>query len=125
MKDLQGTGFPSGNYHQICTAIRTKKFLRDNAVEIERIDGPPKGSGPTVVVHYRRIGTVGSSALSTNHGKGDATETPAERAKRLVDGLRGLLKEELAQFGGAEGFIRWVRSDDEEERLAIEAGSKR
>lgn len=43
-------------------------------------------------------------------------ESPEEKAQRLIEPLRGLLKEEFAQFGGAEGFLRWVRGYDEEEQ---------
>ena len=38
-------------------------------------------------------------------------ETPEERACRLTEKIRGILKDEIAEFGGAEAFIRWVRSD--------------
>ena len=53
MSDLIPKGFPAGNYPQICTAIRTRKFLKEQGLEIEGIDGPPKGLSPTVVVRYR------------------------------------------------------------------------
>ena len=42
-------------------------------------------------------------------------ESPEARAKRLVGKLRGLLKDELAEYGGGEAFIRWVRGYDEED----------
>jgi hypothetical protein len=29
--------------------------------------------------------------------------------------MRGLLKDELAEYGGGEAFLRWVRGYDEEE----------
>jgi hypothetical protein len=41
-------------------------------------------------------------------------EDAAARAKRLTEALRGLLKEELKKHGGAEAFVRWIRSDEEE-----------
>jgi hypothetical protein len=122
MKDLQGSGFPVGNYPQICTAMRTGKFLREQGLEIERIDGPPKGLSPTVVVHYRLAGGPGISDRS-GRNRDDRTsstaeavvataETPQERAFRLTQRLCGLLKEELAEYGGGEAFIQWIRSDD-------------
>jgi len=40
-------------------------------------------------------------------------ETSAERAGRPMERLRGLLKDELAEYGGDEAFIRWIREDDE------------
>jgi hypothetical protein len=42
-------------------------------------------------------------------------ETPAERALRLTEKLRGLMQDEIAAHGGTEGFMRWVRSDEDEE----------
>jgi hypothetical protein len=32
----------------------------------------------------------------------------------LTEKLRGLLKEELAEYGGGEAFLRWIRSEDED-----------
>jgi hypothetical protein len=43
-----------------------------------------------------------------------ATETVSERAFRLTEKLRGLMKDEIAAHGGTEGFMRWVRSDEDE-----------
>jgi hypothetical protein len=117
MKDLQSDGFPAGNYPQICTAIRTGKFLREQGLEIEGIDGPPSGLSPTVVVRYKVAdsGANQSAAPLTASGAGDenSSETPAARAYRLTERLCGLLKEELAEYGGGEAFIRWIRSEDD------------
>jgi hypothetical protein len=41
-------------------------------------------------------------------------ETPSERAFRLTEKMRGLLKEELAEYGGGEAFLRWIRSEEED-----------
>ena len=42
-------------------------------------------------------------------------ESSAEWAERLTGKLSGLLKEELAAYGGGEAFIRWVRGHDDGE----------
>ena len=42
-------------------------------------------------------------------------EEPGAKAERLTERLRGLLKEELAEYGGGDAFLRWVRSEDEED----------
>lgn len=47
------------------------------------------------------------------HGAPLVEETPAERAFRLTEKLRGLMKDEIAAHGGTEGFMRWVRSDED------------
>jgi len=125
MRHLQADGFPSKNWPQICTAIQAEKFLRRNGLEIEGVDGPPKKQSPTVVVHYR-VARSGAQATpraklsADTDARGDAevgssNETPSARAYRLTERLRGLLKEELAEYGGGEAFLRWVRGYDEED----------
>ena len=32
----------------------------------------------------------------------------------MTEGLCGLLREEIAEIGGAEAFVRWVRSDEDD-----------
>jgi hypothetical protein len=108
LKDAEASeDFPRGRTPLVCNVLQSQKLLQDAGLEIEAIDGPPSRQSRTVVVHYRVIG-----GSRSHQGKGN-TETPAERAQRLTEKLRGLLKNELAEYGGAEGFIRWVRSDDE------------
>lgn len=116
--DLQAEGFPRGNTPQICSALQTAKFLRENGLEITRVDGPPKKVSPTVVVWYR-VATPGvqreGGNIPSEGGRGKpAEETPEEWAFRLTEKLRGLLKEELAEYGGGEAFLRWVRSEDKD-----------
>jgi hypothetical protein len=112
-------GFPGGHTPQICSALQTSKFLRENGLEIESIDGPPSKQSPTVVFHYRRSDTdtgpksvIFSSPVMGTQGDDD---DPSARAKRLTEKLRGLLKNELAEYGGGEAFLRWVRGYEEED----------
>lgn len=49
--------------------------------------------------------------LKRNDGQDESSE---DRAYRLRESLRGLLREEIADHGGAEAFVHWVRSEDEE-----------
>jgi hypothetical protein len=39
-------------------------------------------------------------------------ETPEEWAHRMIGKLFGLLKDEIAAYGGADKFLEWVRSDN-------------
>jgi hypothetical protein len=118
MRELKGKGFPTRNWPQICTSIQSQKFLRANGLEIEAIDGPPSRQSSTVVVHYRVLeketkpDRVADTAASSNAGA--SAESPEEWAHRLTGKLFGLLKEELAEYGGGDAFIRWIRSDDRE-----------
>ena len=102
--------FPRGRTPLVCNVLQSKKLLDETGLEIESVDGPPSRQSRKVVVHYRFV-DAGKAQANSN----DVVETPAERAHRLTEKLRGLLKNELAEYGGAEGFIRWVRSDDEED----------
>jgi hypothetical protein len=103
-------GFPRNHTPQICSSIQTAKFLNQNGLRIVRIEGPPSGQSTSVVVHYR----VAEGATSTSKPELLSTANAAERAHRLTNGLKGLLSKELAEHGGAEAFVRWIRSDDKE-----------
>jgi hypothetical protein len=119
LKDLVAAGFPPANTPQVCTALRTKEFLLQQGIEIESIDGPPSKMSTTVVYHYRVRNSGAEPAASGRSEEPEPTglspEEAGERARKLGESIRGLLKEEMAEFGGAEGFIRWVRGYDEED----------
>jgi hypothetical protein len=112
-------GFPPSHNAQICSALKTAKFLRENGLELESVDGPPSGQSSTVVFHYRVNASaprhVGPGIHAATEQQLSSAEDPSARAFRLTEKLRGILKEELAEYGGAEGFMRWIRSDDDEE----------
>lgn len=96
-----------------CRSIQTQKFLDDNGLTITKREGPKSGQSTTVVVHYRIKG-------DSEHRKPIQTELmqSEDRRRRALDALdrmRGLLKTEIEAFGGAEAFIRWVRSDEDED----------
>ena len=42
------------------------------------------------------------------------SETPEARIHRAVGEIAGFLKSEIAEKGGAEAFLRWLRGEDEE-----------
>jgi hypothetical protein len=115
MEDLRGQGFPERNWPQICTAIQTAKFLRENGLEIEGVDGPPSKMSTTVVVRYRVVDVADPGNPSVAQAPGPEGESHEEWAHRMTEKLRGRLKNEIAAFGGGEAFMRWVRGYDEEE----------
>jgi hypothetical protein len=115
LEDLRGQGFPPKNWPQICTALQTSKFLRENGLEIEGIDGPPSKMSTTVVVRYRVAGAAPSKIQSAAAPSGPDGESHEEWAHRMTKRLRGRLKDEIAAFGGSEAFMRWVRGSDEDE----------
>jgi hypothetical protein len=115
LDDLRGAGFPSGHTPQVCSVLQTTKFLRENGLEIVKVDGPPSKMSTTVVYHYR-VAKPGSGSNAPSASTPEAaSEAPHARTMRAAESLRGLLKEEMAAYGGAEGFIRWVRGYDEED----------
>jgi hypothetical protein len=118
MQFLKAESFPAKNWPQVCTALQTEKFLRTNGLEIESVDGPPSKMSTTVVVRYRVANSGAESEVTRNspeNGKAKPQdENPSDRALRLTARLHGLLKDELAEYGGGEAFLRWVRSEDED-----------
>ena len=114
--ELYRDGFPTGRTPMVCSALRGKKFLNENNLEIEKIEGPPSRQSTTVVYHYRHTGGVHAPlAVAERDGiEESSTETSVEWARRLAGKMRGLLREELAAYGGGEAFIKWVRSDDKD-----------
>lgn len=119
--DLEAKGFPANHARQVCKALSSGKFLRENKLKIEDIDGPPSKTSTTVVVHYRvsnhEIASVGAQSKNAASPKTPVNESPEEWARRVTGKICGLLKDELAEYGGGEAFIRWVRGYDEEEDL--------
>ena len=113
LEQLQLEGFPARNTPQICTALQTSKVLRENGLEVEGVDGPPSKMSTTVVVRYRVADSRTQQSNEQNTIDAGEKEDPSDRALRLTEKLRGLLKEELAASGGGEAFLRWIRSEDE------------
>jgi hypothetical protein len=116
--ELVARGFPPANVPQICSALQTRSFLRENGLEIEAIEGPPSKRSTTVVFRYRVAKPPANMGVSSSSFDAELTrkekEDPSDRAVRLTEKLRGLLKEELAEYGGGEAFLRWIRSEDED-----------
>jgi hypothetical protein len=107
LQSLKTMGVPKGNTPLVCSALQSRKFTDGNRLKIVDVEGPPSKMSPTVVVKYQFL-EDGANLTAVPQ------ETHEARAKRLTDKLRGLLKNELAEHGGADAFIQWVRSDDGE-----------
>ncbi|MGB7191073.1 MAG: hypothetical protein WBD10_13105 [Acidobacteriaceae bacterium] len=115
LKELQAVDFPLNYTPLVCNSIKTKTFQRENHLEITEIEGPKSQTGTRVVVHYRLMDDDDKGGVIRRSAHQDRQiESPSDRATRLTEGLRGLLQKEIASFGGADAFIRWVRSDDED-----------
>jgi len=117
MRELETEGFPPNHPAQFCTALKKQAFLQEYGVALEGIEGPRSGMSTTVVLHFRiakRDNGVGKTSREIAPDTVPKAEDPTARAKRVTAGLRGLLKNEIAAYGGTEAFIRWVRSDEDE-----------
>ena len=77
----------------ICNALRAGKFLAEQHLQIEKIEGPPSGQSSTVVYTYR-LEPV-------------AEVTSADRFQQLHGLLRGMFDED----GGGEAFLRREREE--------------
>jgi len=118
LKDVAGDPDARGRTPAICEVLQGNKLLRENDLEIEGVEGPPSRQSSTVVVHYRILHpgrwAGGSHAEKKTPAAAVPAETPKERARRLTNRMAGLLKDEIAAYGGGDAFMKWVRSDDDE-----------
>lgn len=96
----------------ICQALQSKKFMEESSMLVESIDGPPSKLSPTVVMHYTLVETRQSESSPISTATLD--ESPEAWASRVTGKVWGLLREEIGSHGGAESFIRWVRSEEKE-----------
>ena len=97
-------GFPQSNANQVATPFETVKFWGPRHMELVS----PKGQPRTVdsVLEFRFTDEADNPEAKRADRK--------RRAMEAFDELRGSLKEEIAAIGGSDAFIRWVRSDADE-----------
>jgi len=79
----------SNRVPSVCQVLRSKKFLSENHLVLEKFEGPPSGLGTTATFTYR---------LAV-----DDAATPQKESVFLA--LRGIAKETFASLGGGEKFI--------------------
>jgi hypothetical protein len=105
---LVKSGFPASNANQVATPLESERlFLAPLGLELVSPKGQPRTVDSTLEFRF-----IGEPAVDRG------PEVQAERTRRALeaaDKLRGLLKDEIAAFGGAEAFIRWVRSEEDED----------
>ena len=116
MEEIRRRGIsPDGRTPAFCTSIQTDAFLERHGLQIEKVDGPRSKLSTTVVVHYRRIGAGGDAGPEASGVESE--EGRVERMRQLADSLSGLLRDEIEARGGVDGFMRWVRSDEDGETI--------
>jgi hypothetical protein len=84
---LQPNRFPL-----VCNALRSRKFLTENSLELVDVKAPPSGQSSTAIFTYR---------LAAERPSIRQAITPS--SPTLLD-LRGVLKSTYKKLGGAEQF---------------------
>jgi hypothetical protein len=79
----------------VCQALKSHKFLDENHLVLEKLEGPPSGMGTTVAFTYRLL---------------DQEENALQpRTEWLFMKLRGIAKDVFSSLGGGEAFIQQER----------------
>jgi hypothetical protein len=79
----------------VCQALKSRKFLDENHLVLEKWEGPPSGMSTTVVFTYRLLN--------------DDQNAPRPRPEWPFANLRGIAKEVFSSLGGGEAFIQQER----------------
>jgi hypothetical protein len=95
--DVQKAVHLSNRVPLVCQALKSRKFLNENGLVLERWEGPPSGMSTTVAFIYRV--------------QDDAGQTPGKPAEWPFLGLRGIAKEAFSSLGGGEEFLRKERAE--------------
>ncbi len=77
----------------VCQVLRSRKFLNENQLVLEKFEGPPSGLGTTATFTYRLA----------------ADNAPQPGQESMFLGLRGIAKDTFASLGGGEKFIHGER----------------
>jgi hypothetical protein len=80
----------------VCEALKSKKFLEENHLLLEKLEGPPSGQSTTVTFTYRLLDVPGG-------------EQPASASPFFS--LRGIAKDVFAELGGGEAYLRKEREE--------------
>lgn len=83
----------SGRAPAVCSALKSREFLRENNLELVQISGPRSGQSTTVIYTYE---------FAAPRSASDSEEDAWAR-------LRGALRDAFAELGGGEKYIRAER----------------
>jgi hypothetical protein len=94
---VQNNVLPPNRFPIICNALRSRAFLKENHLTLEKVQGPPSGRSSTVTFIYKLNPFPASSHTSPQL-------SPATGNSFLS--LRGIMKSAYKKLGGAESFHR-------------------
>jgi hypothetical protein len=84
----------SGRAPAVCSALKSREFLKRNNLQLVEINGPKSGQSTTVVYLYEFVETK---------------QTSSEQQDPWIQ-LRGALKNVFAELGGGEAYLRAERN---------------
>ncbi len=93
--DVQKAVHLSNRVPLVCQALKSRKFLNENHLVLEKWEGPPSGMSTTVTFIYRLLD--------------EAQPASGKRAEWPFLRLRGIAKEAFSDLGGGEEFLRKER----------------
>jgi hypothetical protein len=93
--DVQKAAGLSNRAALVCQTLRSRKFLNENHLVLEKWDGPPSGISKTVVFTYRLLPRAGKA--------------PSPQPEWSFLNPRGSAKEVFSGLGGGEAFIQKER----------------
>ena len=99
-----------GRQSVFCSALKARKFLGPNGLQLEKLEGPPKGRGTSVIYHYRF--TDDAPSPEQNGATSMTVEEAQKLAEKYLAPFRGALTREIRDFGGSEALIRWRRFEE-------------
>jgi hypothetical protein len=88
----------NGRAPAICSALKTRQFLEENALRLVSKTGPPSGQSTTVTYTYEFV------------TKGEKDNKGVDR-QDAWNRLRGALKDVFAELGGGENYLRNERAN--------------
>jgi hypothetical protein len=91
---VQQNVLPPNRFPIICNALKSEKFLKQNHLTLQEIQGPPSGRSSTVTFVYK----VEPLPITP-----DTSSSPTVKGNGFL-GLRGILKSTYKELGGAQAF---------------------
>jgi len=84
-----------GRAPAVCSALKTREFLKKNDLRLVETSGPKSGQSTTVIYTYEFVGA----------------KQPSPQPEDSWTRLRGALKDVFAELGGGETYLRAERSN--------------
>lgn len=81
----------------VCSALKSREFLRENGLRIVDTSGPPSGQSTTVTYTYEFTD--------------EAKDRKALGRQDAWNRLRGIAKDVFASYGGGEEYLRQERAN--------------